>query len=393
MRKFLIAAAIIGAIAAMAFFSKRGEEGALEMRMADAERGRVATSVLASGTVNYRENIKLRTEVTGRISILNIEEGDVVKAGDLLAVISPELFEADVAQQKAQVKSREIAIERQKIFLAQQKRKLARQQDLHKNGVLNTDVFESTERDFAMAGLDLAARRQELTQAEALLLRSKDQLAKTEIRSPIDGIVTALNVKVGETVVAGTTNIIGSSVMDVSDPSAVLAEVQVEEADILAVKIGQESEITMASAPDSSFEGTVISIGTTARTDTSNRKRFLVKLLVQKPSDNFSRLAVSARAEIFTRIVEDAIKIPVEAVLKDDEDGQSENSSDYVFVNIDGIATRRDVKIGTQTDTSVEVLEGLEEGETLIIGPYRQLKTLKEGKKVEPIKKAKKDNK
>jgi len=394
MRKFLIFAAIVGAIVLMAVLSNRSSNEALSMRMEEVVRGRVAASVLSSGTVNYRENIKLRTEVTGRIMLLNIEEGDAVKAGDILAVISPELFEADVVQQQALANSRQIAIERQKIFLAQLQRKQARQQELFNTGVLNTDLYENTERDVAMAKLDLDARRQDLAQTNASLAQSKDRLAKTAIRAPIDGIVTALNVKVGETVVAGTTNIIGSSIMDVSDPSAVLAEVKVEEADILAVKLGQEAEITMASAPDSRFKGTVISIGTTARADANNSNSFLVKLLVENTGDEFSRLAISCRAEILTHVVDGAVKVPVEAVLRGDDDkgkgkGKGNDAaegeaatSDYVFVNEDGLAKKKLVAAGIQTDTSMEILSGLAEGETIIVGPYRLLKNLKDGQAV-----------
>jgi len=388
MRKLLIFGAIFGVIALMAVFANRGNTEAIPVRMEEVSLGRVAASVLSSGTVNYRENIKLRTEVTGRIHKLNIEEGDSVKAGDILAIISPEQFEADVARQEALAASRNIAIERQKVFLAQQQRKLVRQQELHKTGNLNTDVFESTQRDVALAKLDLDARKQDLRQTMASLSQSKDRLAKTAIESPIDGIVTALNVKVGETVVAGTTNIIGSSIMDVSDPSAVLAEVKVEESDILAVQLGQEAEITMASVPDGHFKGTVISIGTTARKDETNRNSFLVKLLVEKSTDQFSRLAISCRAEIFTNVVEKAVKVPVEAILQseaenDGEGDDAETVSDYVFVNVDGIAKKKIVTTGIQTDTSVEILSGLSEGETIIVGPFRKLKNLKDGQSVE----------
>jgi len=388
MRKFLIFGAIIASVVVMAVFSSRSGSEAISVRMEEVSLGRVAASVLSSGTVNYRENIKLRTEVTGRIHALNIEEGDAVKAGDILAIISPEQFEADVARQDALAASRRIAIERQKVFLAQQQRKLVRQQALHKTGNLNTDVFESTQRDVALAKLDLDARKQDLRQTMASLSQAEDRLAKTAIKSPIDGIVTALNVKVGETVVAGTTNIIGSSIMDVSDPSAVLAEVKVEEADILAVQMGQEAEITMASVPDGRFKGTVISIGTTARKDETNRNSFLVKLLVEKSTDQFSRLAISCRAEIFTNVVEQAVKVPVEAVLQVDDENSSKADkdktvSDYVFVNVDGIAKKTPVVTGIQTDTSVEILSGLKGGEVIIVGPFRKLKNLKDDQSVQ----------
>lgn len=381
MRKLVIFGAIIGGAILLAFLSSRSGTEALLMRMAEVERGRVATSVLSSGTVNYREIIKLRTEVTGRIEQLTVKEGDTVSKGDVLVVISPERFEADVAQQRALVKTREIAIERQKVFLAQLNRKQNRQQELHKTGVVNTDLYENTQRDVAMAKLDLQSREQDLQQTKALFAQAMDRLSKTAIKAPIDGIITALNVKIGETVVAGTTNIIGSSIMDVSDPSAVLAEVKVEETDILAVQLGQEAKIMMASVPDGHFNGKVISIGTTARKDPNGRNQFLVKLLVEKSTDQFLRLAISCRAEIFTKIVEGALQIPVEAVLQEDRDGD-QTGDDYVFVEDSGTAKKVMIDKGIQTDTSVEIKGGLKEGDTLIVGPYRLLKNLKDGQAV-----------
>ena len=378
MKKILIIIAVIGGLVLMATVAKSGKSDTTEVRMTEVSRGRVAASVMASGKINFREIIQLRTEVTGRIKKLYVEEGDPVKAGDKLALISPELFEADVAQVRASVETRQIDIERQQIFLAQLKRRSERQEKLYKTGHVNQDAYEQVERDVAMAKLDLAARRQDLKRANANLSSAEDRLLKTLIIAPIDGIVTALNVKAGETVVAGTTNIIGSSLMDVSDPSAVMAEVEVEEADILSVEIGQDASITMAAAPDKTYKGKVFSIATTAREDSTRRNSFLVKLLVDKEGAEFSRLAINCRAEIFTKVVTDVVKIPVEAVLQDKEN----KSQSYVFVVENGMAQKRVIERGIETDTLIEVRSGVREGATLVTGPYRQLKNLRDNQKV-----------
>lgn len=378
MKKILIIVSLVGGLVLMAFVAKTDSGSATEVRIEDVVRGRVAVSVMASGKVNFRENIQLRTEVTGRIKDIYVEEGDPVKAGDKLLLISPELFDADVAQVRATVETRQIDIARQKIFLAQLKRRSERQKELFKTGHVNQDAYEQVERDVAMAELDLAARKQDLKRARANLDSSEDRLRKTLILSPIDGIVTALNVKAGETVVAGTTNIIGSSLMDVSDPSAVMAEVEVEEADILSVAIGQDAEITMAAAPDTSFKGKVYSIATTAREDQNRRNTFLVKLLVDKENATFDRLAINCRAEIFTNVVMDVVHVPVEAVLQSND----KKPTSYVFVVEDGIAKKRSIQSGIQTDTSIEIRSGVSEGAKIVTGPYRKLKNLRDSQSV-----------
>ncbi len=382
MKKFVVFAIILGAIALMAVLSRMGGPSAVEVQIEEATRGRLSSFVMASGKINFRENIQLRTEVTGRIETVFVEEGDKVSKGDTLAIIMPELFEADVLQARALTEARRIDIERQEVALSQLEREFERRQELFHSGHIDKDSFEKLQRDVAIAKLDLSARRQDLVQAEASLASAEDRLRKTVITSPIDGIVTALNVKGGETVVAGTTNIIGSSLMDVSDPSAVVAEVDVSETDILAVRVGQKADIVIAAAPNQRYPGSVLSIATTAREDSNGQRSFLVKILIDEDGDAFSRLAMSCRAEIYTDVVEDTIKVPVEAILHDTagEDGTSGEA--YVYLVKDGIAQKQVVEVGLQTDTESEIRSGLEAGTHFVVGPYRILKSLRAGQKV-----------
>ncbi|WND04066.1 efflux RND transporter periplasmic adaptor subunit [Temperatibacter marinus] len=381
MKKFIIVIAIITVVVIMAVFSKKSSSEGQEMMIEKVERGRVAASVLASGTLNFREIINLRTEVTGKISEIHVEEGAVVKKGNTLLVISAEQFEADLKRQEAMVSMRRIAIERQEVFSEQLKRSLRRQKDLFETGHIGSDAMENYERDYKLSRLDLDSRRKDLEQAEALLAQANDRLNKTVIRAPIDGIVTTSNAKIGETVVAGTTNIIGSALLDVADPSAVLAEVQVAETDILSVKIGQKALVTTVAAPENPMAGEVISIGTTARRDSNQQNSFLVKILIKSDSGDFSRLAISCRAEIYTEVAESAVFAPVEAVLNAKKDGQT---TQHVFVAVEGKVVKRTVEIGIQTDSKVEIVSGLKENDDLIVGPYRKLRTLRENSLVKP---------
>jgi HlyD family secretion protein len=217
-------------------------------------------------------------------------------------------------------------------------------------------------------------------------------LSRTEIRSPIDGIVIQADVKVGEAVIAATTNIPGSTLVVVADPSEMLTEVQVDEADIALVRLGQSADVYAAAHPDTPLSGKVESIAAIARRPQGQQSlSFLVKILLD-PSDILEmRPGMSARADIYTETAEDALIIPVQAVMYDEgDDDRAPNEEDamaeeqpYVMLMAAGKAVRRDVKLGISSDSDQEILEGLSAGETVVSGPYRVLRHLKDGEAIE----------
>jgi HlyD family secretion protein len=226
-----------------------------------------------------------------------------------------------------------------------------------------------------------------LSQARAALDQSEELLGKTRITSPIDGIVIQLDVKVGETVIAGTTNIPGSTMMVIADPSETLTEVQVDEADIAQVREGQRADIYSAAYPDTPLSGTVQSIATVARRASGQQGlSFLVKILLDEQDALQVRPGMSVRADIYTETNEETLAVPVQAVLYDEDlDENSENSEDqpYVFVIENGKARRKDVRVGISSDSDQEILEGLSAEQSVISGPFRVLRHLKEGDEVE----------
>jgi HlyD family secretion protein len=232
--------------------------------------------------------------------------------------------------------------------------------------------------------------QESLTQARAALDQTKDLLSKTRIRSPIDGVVIQLDLKVGETVIAGTMNIPGSTMMVIADPSETLTEVQVDEADIAQVRVGQRADIFTAAYPDTPLKGTIQSIASVARqTPGQASLSFLVKILVDEQEELKIRPGMSVRADIYTQTSEKTLAVVVQAVLYDEDLGEEEGEDSgkeeqtYVFVMEDGKAVRRDVEVGISSDSDQEITSGLKEGEIIVSGPFRVLRNLNDGDEIE----------
>jgi HlyD family secretion protein len=247
-----------------------------------------------------------------------------------------------------------------------------------------------------LAKVDIRSLQESLAQARAALDQSEEMLSKTRIRSPIDGVVIQIDIKVGETVMAGTTNIPGSTMMVIADPSETLTEVQVDEADIAQVREGQNADIFTAAYPDTPLSGTIQSIASVARqTPGQASLSFLVKILLDEQDGMTIRPGMSVRADIYTQSSEETLAIPVQAVLYDedaDEDDEGKEEQTYVFVMQDGKAIRKDVEVGISSDSDQEITAGLEEGEFVISGPFRILRHLNDGEEVEEEEKPEDDN-
>ena len=342
----------------------------------------VRSSILSSGALAYRDEIQLRPEVVGKVARVEAEEGDRVAAGDLIIALDPEQYRAQVEQQQANVRLQEIAIERQRVLIENLERQVDRQRELHARQLVDSNSYEAATNELALAKVDLRSRQESLSQARAALAQANDNLARTEIRSPIDGIVIKLDIKPGEAVITGTTNIPGSELAIIADPSAMLTEVQVDEADIAKVKLGQEAAIFPAAFPDTALPGVVESIAASAaRALNQQNLSFVVKIRLTAAEQVAVRPGMSARAEIYTESSEDALAVPVQSVLYDDE-AEDDAEQPYVFVIEDGVAVRRDVELGLSSDSHMEITSGVALGEQVVSGPFRVLRFLKDGEAV-----------
>ncbi|MBT6780345.1 MAG: efflux RND transporter periplasmic adaptor subunit [Porticoccaceae bacterium] len=403
MKKKLIIAGVIATLAALAYFKQSGNSDAISVNIAAAKVEEIKTSILASGTLIYKDQVQLRSEVIGQVSELFIEEGDNVSQGQVLMRLDQRSFNADVEQQQAYVRMQTIAIERQKKQLDNTKAKWLRNKNLYERKMIGQDAFELIDNQHDLAKIDLRSRQEALTQAQATLDKALERLEKTVFRSPIDGIATSVDIKIGETAISGTTNIAGSNLITISDPASILVEVQVDEADIANVRLDQDVDVYAVAFPDDALKGQVKTIATSAKR-ASNREglSFTVKILLESDENIDVRPGMSCRAEIFTKVKGNTIAVPIQSVIFEESEGEgsdvkvrgrrggvrigsSGNSTmtSHVFVLIDGKAVKRDVELGISNDELQEVTEGVDLDEDIIIGPSRLLGKLKDGDTVQ----------
>jgi len=403
MKKKLIIAGVIATLAALAYFKQSGNSDAISVNIAAAKVEEIKTSILASGTLIYKDQVQLRSEVIGQVSELFIEEGDNVSQGQVLMRLDQRSFNADVEQQQAYVRMQTIAIERQKKQLDNTKAKWLRNKNLYERKMIGQDAFELIDNQHDLAKIDLRSRQEALTQAQATLDKALERLEKTVFRSPIDGIATSVDIKIGETAISGTTNIAGSNLITIADPASILVEVQVDEADIANVRLDQDVDVYAVAFPDDALIGQVKTIATSAKR-ASNREglSFTVKILLESDENIDVRPGMSCRAEIFTKVKGNTIAVPIQSVIFEESEGEgsdvkvrgrrggvrigsSGNSTmtSHVFVLIDGKAVKRDVELGISNDELQEVTEGVDLDEDIIIGPSRLLGKLKDGDTVQ----------
>ncbi len=394
MKKILIFAVLAALLIGLPLVSKltRGTD-AKQVETQKVEYKLIKSSILASGTLAYREQVQLRSEVIGQVIELHVEEADVVNKDQPVITLEPKSYQAQVDQAEARVRIQQIAIERQKLLIKTLGDRFERQKKMYTQDLVDQDSFEAIESELALAKVDLRSLQESLTQARAALDQAEELLSKTRILSPIDGVVIQLDVKVGETVIAGTTNIPGSTMMVIADPSETLTEVQVDEADIAQVREGQGADIFTAAYPDTPLPGTIQSIATVARqTPGQAGLSFLVKILLDEQDAFTIRPGMSVRADIYTSSSEETLAVPVQAVLYDEETDEETDEDDaektrseqtYVFVMEDGKAKRKDVEIGISSDSDQEIKSGLNEGDIVISGPFRVLRNLADGDEVE----------
>ncbi|MBA6337834.1 efflux RND transporter periplasmic adaptor subunit [Colwellia sp. BRX8-7] len=397
MKKILIIIAVIIGLVSLAYFKKTGQSQTLEVKVQQVAAENIKRSILASGTLVYKEQVQLRSEVIGQVSEMLIEEGDEVTKGQVLMRLEPRTFRADVEQQAAFVRIQKIAIEHQSKKIENLKSQWQRKHDLYQRKILDRDAYELIDNQYALAKIDLRSRQESLLQAQATLDKAQERLDKTVFRSPIKGIATSVDIKQGETAISGSTNISGSNLITLADPSSILIEVEVDEADIANILVGQQADIFAVAFPDKALKGQVQSIATTAkRAQGRQGLSFKVKILLSDSNTIAVRPGMSCRAEIYTQSKSKTIAVPSESVIfatqgknvqvDDETDNEAlADNVDHVFVLIDGKAVKQNVELGISNDRLQEITLGLKVGDKVIIGPARALGKLKDAQSVKVI--------
>lgn len=388
-----------------------------------AVRKTILQTVSATGKVQPEVEVKISPEVAGEIIELPVIDGMAVKKGELLIKIKPDSYKALVEGQEAAISGARAINLQQKATLAKTESDLKRAQDLFSKKMISESEFSvaQTARDVAKSTYE--SSQHEIERAEAGSSQARDQLSKTTIYSPIDGTVTVLNSKLGERVVA-TNQFAGTEVMRVADLGHMEARVDVNENDVVNVKIGQKATISIDAYSERKFKGTVQQIANTGKTTGAGTQEevtnFEVKLRIDE-KDVALRPSLSCTADIETSMVTSAVAVPMQSVTirtgdsnlspeeiekrkqkvaaRDQGDNNAEVSNDrqektalkldreklskVVFVKDGGTAKMVKVTTGIADDTSMEIKSGIKEGDEVISGSYSAIsRKLKDGAKV-----------
>jgi len=344
-------------------------------------------TVLASGSLTYESQVTLAPEVTGRVKEILVEEGDQVKRDQLLMRLDPKAPQAAIEQSQAMVRQARLSIERRQVDYDSQVTKVRRFQELEKKGMVDANSLEALVSARDLAEVDLRTSREQLSQAQAQLSQAEEQLAKTEIRSPLNGKVTAIYVKVGQTAVPSFSGISGSVLVDVADTTSIDAEINVDETDIARVKVGAEARVVPAAFPDKTLTGTVEQVAIAPRQQAGQNKSYPVRIRLANTVGVIFHPGMSCRAEVLTNAKDDVkvLAVPVQALRYEDNPDKSssaEKSLASVFVHDGGKAVKRAVTTGTADDSYIAITSGLKEGDKIIVGPAKTLLFLIDGEKV-----------
>ena len=390
MKKPLIVIGVLVVLALVIWASLRdsGPRGT-EVEVQAVELRTISSRVKATGEITPETRVDISAKVVGEIINLPVVEGEDVRSGQLLLEIESDLYEAASNQAQAAVRQAEVSVRRQEVQLADARRNMRRTKELIVDGLVSQEALDTAQLALDTALVEVEAQQHAVDQYRSALQRTEDDLARTTIRSPMDGTVIQLNAEQGETVVPGSTNLPGSVIMTVADMSVLLAEVEVSEVDVVNVALGQEAEVKVDALGSEPQKGHVVEIATSGRRDpTQGTIRFRVKVALDDPDPSL-RPAMTAKVDILTATSNDAMTAPIQAVVKRTFDDQGEEvkgtaakgieESDVVYVIADGEAAAQAVETGISDELYVEIIDGLTNGQEVIIGPYRTLKSLHAG--------------
>ena len=382
-KKLLLIIGLVVLVVAVPLLKARFSGAAVvEVQVEKLEPRSIQSSVLASGKLVHEEEVKLTTEEIGRVTAIYVEEGAQVTKGQLVLQIDDQRLRSAVDQNQATVRMQEIAIQRTQLQVDNLRTQWDRMKGLHERQLIDEDSFVTSSNNLQIAEIDLRSSREQLEQARAQLEQQQDRLSKTRVYSPIDGRVTTLDIKVGETAISSSTNIPGSSLMTIANPASIHTEVNVDEADIANVTIGQQARVYAIAYPDQPVDGVVDSIAVSAKiAEGQQGQSFAIKIRLLDPEKITLRPGMTCRAEIFTATKGNALAVPIQAILVE-EDLAADETRREVFVVRGERAEKIPVEVGLSDDTYQEIVSGLSSGDQVITGPDRVLRALEDGDRV-----------
>ncbi|RPI26992.1 MAG: HlyD family efflux transporter periplasmic adaptor subunit [Acidobacteria bacterium] len=474
-KKVVLIVTLVVALSAIIGFSvnaRRKDQITVQMEKITL-RDKLISKVSSTGEIKPKEYVELQSEIAGVITVVYVKEGDVVQKGDLLLRIDPtqnetearaqksalDIAQSDATNQLAQISLQETNVNRDRSNLhvaeaelqrAEKSAEIAeasfkRKQELFEQNLISRDLYDAAKNELVTAQTLVVTSKARVEQAKAqlavtevvleqtkntfksaefrvtqnraYLARTEDMLSKTVIRSPLTGVITKLNVEKGERAVPGTLNSPMATLMEIADLSVIEAEVEVDETDIVNVKVGQDAEVKVDALRDKILKGKVTEVGNSAistTTTSQEAKDFKVVVQVDNPPQSL-RPGLSCVADITTAVRANVLVIPMQALtireFEVDKSGKlikpapekkdkgkvvkaaekkptdttkkaEKKEFQGVFIVKNDKAEFVEVKTGVSGDTDIEVLSGLKPGTEIVTGTFKTLRTLKDGDSV-----------
>ncbi len=443
-RKVSLIVGVLLLVSAVVFgIVRHNEAGVSKVTTSKVARQDLVSMVSGTGQIKPKTYVNVGATAFGRITKLDVKEGDHVRQGAVLATIENVQPSATVAAQQATISSSKtdvlsnVAAEKTAAAnvqqavadLEQKKLDYARAHSLYDEKLISKQDFDAKQAAYDMSSATLAQRQAAENQAQAQTLSARahvnqtvasqranyDALDKTVSRAPFDGLVTNVPVREGETVVVGIQNAEGSTLMTLADMSVITAEVKVDETDIVNVRLGQPAEVTVDALPGKSFKGHVTEVGDQAllrttgiatsqsTTGTEEAKDFKVVVTLDDTSDQL-RPGLSTTAKITTARRADILTIPIQALVERDPEAEkvfaanggklkpgitdvAASAKPHLVQGIYRLTVDRGkahaaflpVTTGITGATEIEVIFGVRQGEEIVTGAYKVLRGLKSG--------------
>jgi HlyD family secretion protein len=400
-KKWIFIAVFILIAVVVSVAGLKGGDDRMEVTIKEVKRGDITSIVTATGKIQPEIEVVISSEVPGEIVELPVKDGDAVAKGDLLVRVNPDTLEAQVKQQEASLASTQAGSAQRRAEMLQAELDLNRIEDLFNKEFATQDELEQARTRLEVSKAAHESSLFQIKRQEMQLKEANDQLAKASIYSPITGTVVSLTSEMGDRVV-GTGQFAGTEIMRVANLKNMEVQVDVSEADIVNVAIGNKATIEVDALPKDELDGIVTEIANSAQS-TGQRSQeqlttFAVRIKLTDPSERL-RPGMTATADIETDTVEDVVKVPLGSVVvrpkreleKDQEDAEEVSETDestngengdeekkddrvrVVFLAKDGKAVLTKVETGIADRDFIEIKSGVAEGDRIITGSYRAL--------------------
>lgn len=416
---YILAAVFVVVIGSLLYFGKKGvfgnKDDVKEIETAKIVPMTIVETVSATGKIQPEIEVKIAPEVSGEIILLNVKEGQVVKKGDLLVKINPDLYTSSYNRSVSNLSGTKAGLTQSEASFKEAKANYERNKTLYEKGVISRSDWDKSIASFEVAKATRQSAYYNVQSASASVNEAKDNLGRTTIYAPADGTISVLNVEIGERVL-GTQQMAGTELLRVANLNNMEVEVDVNENDIVKIKVGDLANVEVDAYLKKQFKGVVTSISNSASSTLTADQvtNFKVKVRIQKESyqdllvgkpETYSpfRPGMTATVDIITKTKKNVLAVPISAVVvKSDttavaisdkeipdpkeekkEAPKSDKKFECVFLKVGDKAKIKIVKTGIQDDTNIEIISGVKKGDEVITGPYTTVsKELNSGNKV-----------